>query len=393
MKNSFILIYLLISVSGCSGSKPELIETAYSNKSLEFNIDSLNIILTDELMHDYPYSSQYYDGKSHFFIGYNSSFHKLDIFNLSKRSYHYSLQLNHDGPSGVDSPWDFYIHNFDSIFYLTKRSNLILFNKSGKQVFNINLGRLEGKNVDEEIYGYKAHPIGFKLKYDKQYNRIFFNSYSLEHLPNKSEYYKTPFISFLDLESNKINTIPVVFPKIYLHTSSFLGEYFEPNVTFFQDLIIYSFAADPAIYTINLKNGQKMIYGGMSNKTSNSVSLLASKNYHEIEKRMVHLIENPYFYNIIPDIHRNIYYRLHSDGISFQKNESKFNSMSDKPEFLTVFDHEFKIIDEIELPLRMYNANSMFVTNEGLMIPFSHFQNPELDEKMLKFHIYKFKND
>lgn len=82
---------------------------------------------------------------------------------------------------------------------------------------------------------------------------------------------------------------------------------------------------------------------------------------------------------------------IHSGGVSFQIDEDEINTVSDKPIFLTVFDENFNILQEMKLPSKTYNALSMFVTKNGLHLPFSHYLNPDVDEEKLVFHVYKFK--
>ncbi|ERM84910.1 hypothetical protein P872_22885 [Rhodonellum psychrophilum GCM71 = DSM 17998] len=377
------LFFLLLM--GCTTrNESESAKTLYSDKKISFGIDTLTIKLNKELNFDYPYSSRFFDGSETYFVGYNSGLHKLDFFSLEGLKYSFSTILEKDGPNGMDDPWDFFIQSLDSIYYLGKDSKLTLLDTSGKVLSVFKLEDPMGN------YGYKANPITFKIFLNQEKNKMYLNSYSFSHLPNNHAYFKEPFVSFIDLRNSDMDTIPIQFPKIYLETDKILGEYMEPNVIFVDNRIIYSFPADPSIYTYNLTTKEKEVFGGESLNSKNSIEYMAPDDYHDIQKRIIHQIENTYFYNVVHDPFRKLFYRIHSGGVSFQIDEDDINSVFEKPIFLTVFDENFNILQEMELPSKTYNALSMFVTKSGLHLPFSHYLNQDVDEGKLVFHVYKF---
>lgn len=159
---------------------------------------------------------------------------------------------------------------------------------------------------------------------------------------------------------------------------------------FKNDSIIYSFPAEPDFYIYDISSAKLGKFRAESKISSNMVEMLPSESYSDINLRMIHLIENPFFHLLIPDQHRKLYYRLHTSGIPFTTDGQSFNYQADKNEFLMVFDEKLNVIQEIELPSKFYNTNSMFVGKEGLFIPYSHFLNPNLDEEKLQFHLFKF---
>lgn len=372
-------------VFACDSLRKDSILTAENSEyNITYSIDSISIGLKDLLKHDYPYASNYEGEEEIFFMGYNENTHKLDAFDLNEKNHLFSITLERDGPNGLGEPWDFYIHNLDSIFYLSKNNQLGILDRHGAILKKINLAR-----INSDI-GFKAHPIYFKIKYDKSSKRVYFNSYSYQYLPNQSQYYEEPFIAYYSFSDNLIYQLPLKFTDSYKKISGYLGEYFEPNVIVQNDSIIYSFPAESDIYFFNLRNEKSLQFSVKSKTVHDKVPPLPSETYRDINARLIHLIENPYFYPLIPDPHRNLFYRLHTAGIPYSFDGISYNYMSDKNEYLTVFDKDMNIIEELELPFKTYNTNSMFVTKEGLIFPFSHFQNPQIDEEKLQFHIYKF---
>lgn len=279
------LLFLLLM--GCTTrNESESAKTLYSDKKISFGIDTLTIKLNKELNFDYPYSSRFFDGSETYFVGYNSGLHKSDFFSLDDLKYSFSTILENEGPYGVDDPWDFFIQCLDSIYYLGKNSGLALLDTSGKVLNVFKLEDSEGK------YGFKANPITFKIFLNQEKNQMYLNSYSFNHLPNNPAYFKEPFVSFIDLGNSPIETMPIQFPKIYLEMNKILGEYMEPNVIFVENRIIYSFPADPSIYTYNLTTKAKEIFDGQSLHSNNSIEYMDSDDHHDIQKRIIHQIEN-----------------------------------------------------------------------------------------------------
>lgn len=386
MKNATksILFIVFVFVSCIENKKDSIIISKDSTIKLSYTIDTLSINLDGFLKHDYPYASHFENEKTNYFIGYNEISHKLDVFDLINKNYVTSIPIERDGPNGLDEPWDFYIHNLDSIFYLSKNGALVTLDMNGEVSKKANLSKIN------PYKGIKAHPISFKIYFDKERNRVYFNSYSYRYLPNEQGYYEEPFIAFYSFLDNKIHQLPLKFPDSYKKNNSYYGEYFEPNVFFKNDSIIYSFPAEPDFYIYDISSAKLGKFRAESKISSNMVEMLPSESYSDINLRMIHLIENPFFHLLIPDQHRKLYYRLHTSGIPFTTDGQSFNYQADKNEFLMVFDEKLNVIQEIELPSKFYNTNSMFVGKEGLFIPYSHFLNPNLDEEKLQFHLFKF---
>lgn len=388
MRFKFFTIILISTLVSC-GDRELKKETFYSDKIISYTVEELNIPINSDLNNDYPYSSLYLNGNSVYFIGFNAPNHKLDVFNLNQEKYEFSIYLETDGPNKVGDPWDFYVHNMDSIFYLDNSSNLHIIDRNARVLNSINL------NKQNSRLAYKASPISFKLHYSQVGRNVYFNSYSIKHLPKKSQYYQEPIITWINLENEKLNSFPITFPESYSKDGFFLGETMEPNVTFFSDEIFYSFPAEHFFYKYDIKNKSTEKYWAESSNTANEAKLMPADDYQDLNKRIVHRIENPYFYPLLKDPYRNLYYRIHFGDIPHKVDDlgTQFNSMTEKPEFLMVFDSEFKVITEIRLPFNRLSAQSCFVTNEGLFFPNNHYLNPDLSEDYLSFLVYKFENN
>lgn len=381
----FFILFLFFSC------KNDFNEDSYK-KTLTFSIDTISININDYQLFDYTYYSIYETDSLAYFYGYNQPLHSIDKFSLKGEKFLKSIPLNPDGPNSVDIPFDFYVHNEDSIFYYGSNYSLDIIDESGV-IINSNL--LESTRnftkLAEQNVGFLAHPIYHKLYFDSKINSVFFHSYSVESIPNNSKYYQTPILVEINLETAEVIDYPFYFPNPYQKEGEYLGEYMNPNIVVEDSLIIFSFPNSPVINVYDRKLDKLVSKEIKSRFTKNSVEPLPSETYSEIHLRLNHLIENPYFFRTLFDPYKNLYYRIHR-GEHPNPDLSLGNyNLSYTRDYLSVFDSDFNLLEEIELPAKTYNALLFFVTNEGLNLPYSHYLNPNLDENKLVFHTYKFK--
>lgn len=392
MKIRNVLIVILVLIFSCNGKEIE-----NGNKSqktyLSHQIEELTIDLNDSLMNDYPYSSRMVSAEGeHFFIGFNPPYHKLDIFNLDKMTFEFDIQLESDGPNGVMDPWDFYVVNFDSIYFLGEDSRLSLINRQGEISQDYNLNQMGAKGRESNTLGFKANPIMAKLHFDSDNNQIFFGAYSWKYSPTDLKYYDEPFISFLDLNTNEIELIDLEHPEIYKAENMNFGEAFDPNIVVLKDRIIYSFPIISDLFVYDRKTKETRHYPVSSEMSTRELFTLSKEEYRDIKNRLIARVENPYFYQVIVDEKNELYYRIYTSGIQYDSNDENFESLADKPVSIQILYTDFKLIKEIQLDQRIYNALSSFITPNGdLLVPKSNSLNQGLREDQLAFDRFVFK--
>ncbi|SIS74094.1 DUF4221 family protein [Belliella pelovolcani] len=394
MKIRNVCIVVLALIFSCQ-SKVSEDENNSKKTYLSHQIEELVIELNDSLMNDCPYSSRYIseDGQL-YLVGFNESYHKLDIFNLDQSKFEFDIPLEKEGPNAVIDPWDFYIVSFDSIYFLGKDSKLSLINKMGQVSQSYNLNETGANGREANTIGFKAHPILAKIHFDRTSNIIFFGAYSWKFPPFDLEYFDEPFLAFLDLNKEKIELILLEYPEIYKVEDRNFGEAFDPNIVFHEGKIIYSFPIVPDIFVYDMKTKIVESYPAKSDLNKIDLYTLNKEDYIDIQNRMIARIENPYYYHVIPDNKNDLYYRIHTAGIKYDLGNEEFGKGSDKSVYIQILDDDFDTIEEIELPKNTYDALSTFVNKEGdLLIPKTHYLNPDLKEDKLIFDkfIFKFK--
>lgn len=385
----FITIVFLFSCNGASNDDGFKSLRNY----VSHQIDELTIELKVSLMNDYPYSSRMVSAEGElFFIGFNPPYHKLDIFNLDKMTFEFDIQLESDGPNGVMDPWDFYVVNFDSIYFLGNDSRLSLINRQGEIFQDYYLNQMGALGRQSNTMGFKANPIIAKIHFDSDNNQIFFGAYSWKYSPTDLKYYDEPFLSFLDLNTNEIELIDLQYPEIYKAENKNFAEAFDPNIVVLKDRIIYSFPIISDLFVYDRKTKETRHYPVVSEMNTRDLFTLSKEEYRDIKNRLIARVENPYFYQVIVDEKNELYYRIYTSGIQYDSKDENFESLAEKPVFVQILDADFKLIKEIKLDQTIYNALSSFITPNGdLLVPSSNSLNQELREDQLAFERFIFK--
>jgi hypothetical protein len=380
----FILFFVFSCKNGAN-------EYGLKNLGLTYSIDTVSIGIKEFQLSDYSDYSIFTNDSLDYFYGYNKPRHRIDIFSLSDRKYLKSISLNTDGPDAVGSPFDFFIHKPDSIFFYGGNYSLDIINEQGVLVAKNLLSKTRNSSdFEKQKAGYLSDPISFKLYFDSVSNSVFFHSYSMESIPNQAKYYQLPILAEVNLDTGVAIEYPFNFPDSYLKEGEYLGEYMNPNIVIEDSLIIFSFPNSPEINVYERKSKQLVSKRIESGFTKNTVKSMRSETYSEMHLRLNHLIENPYFYKTVFDPFRNLFYRTHrGEHPNPDLNLGNLN-FSFTRDYLTVMDENLNLLEEIELPAHKYDALSFFVTIEGLYMPFSHYLNEEVREDKLVFHVYKF---
>lgn len=252
-------------------------------KSLTYSIDTVSIGVNEYQLVDYTYSSIFKTDSLDYLYGYNQPLHRIDIFSLSGKVFIKSIPLSTDGPNAVEPPFDFFVHNPDSIFYYGSNYSLDIITELGELVAkNILPSTRNVSGIGKQNVGYLSNPILFKLYFDSKSSSVFFHSYSMESIPNKAEYYQAPILVEINLETGEAKDYPFHFPDSYLLEGEYLGEYMNPNIAMEDSLIIFSFPNSPVINVYDRKHDKlvsKKIESGFTRMWSSQCQVELIQKY------------------------------------------------------------------------------------------------------------------
>ena len=152
-------------------------------------------------------------------------------------------------------------------------------------------------------------------------------------------------------------------------------------------MVVFNHKCSSNIYAYNVNTGKFSNFGGASKHTSDKWSLLDFEHSKYFDVR----VTNPVFSKVVYDKYRDLYYRLHNGGTSLKDEDGNSNSYMDKKVYLTVFNSEGQVTNEIPLPSPRYGLYDYAVSREGLVLnaKLDSIHN-QPDSYNLPFHIFKF---
>lgn len=370
---------LLLCISSCQTNKDsKLKENVYSDK-IDFNQKEVSFSPQTDILFlkEYYLSSCFHQDSTDVFVSYNYKRHALDFLDLKNGTIS-QTKLEPEGPKGITRINDIFVHNMDSI-WICGMQDIFLINKAGDLKKKIPLTVM----LDEEAViiqtNYAIATV--KLFFNKKRRSIFYTTASFSN--NVRKYIVNEL--FLD-GSDKINKYELAKSAAEPHIDGNYGYMQGPNVTFNEDKIIYNYPIEANVYVLDLNTGRNHIYGGRSKYTDN----MAHKNSTSggFEK---YDIENLHFYEVMYIPKYDLYCRLHLNGIEFDVNKNREELYSSKDIFLTVFNSEFEVVNELKLPSKRYSYLTAWCPlNNGFLIFANNFYlNTSASENEIIFDIYE----
>ena len=156
--------------------------------------------------------------------------------------------------------------------------------------------------------------------------------------------------------------------------------------------LVYSFHMDENIYATNIRTNEEKVISAPSRYIKKLNFIKYSDDREMVYKQF---LETSYYYNILYDKYRNVYYRFAIIGseITNHPGYSFFDICTNGFTTFSVItlDENFNIIGETLFPKHTYNPTIAFVHKNGLYISDSHILNPSFDEDILSFKCFTLK--
>lgn len=318
-------------------------------------------------------------------IDYNNKTHSLQIYSIDERKRKKTIPLLKDGPEAIDRVTGVCFVNEDSILLTTTspKRKVVLIDAKANLINQWEISdTLKYNNFLYDLYIYK----NFEITYRRGKLTVSISPYVPAELPACYQY---PYLVEYDLINRKVSANYGQFPfeadRIYLYS-----ELPKHTQTPLYDIVHFSGSHDLFCYDIDTKELKRVIrtkskYLPKEFKTLDSKVIIDNlqeeeKNFYVTQGRYDQLLYDPF---------RGLYYR-------FVKNPMDYRNMDGKPQWepdfkysVMILDPEFKLIDEIELPARVYNPSLAAITKEGLLISLNNPANQIIDEDHIYFTVFK----
>lgn len=336
---------LCLAFSSCSsGSR----KAAADDSHIGLTTKTLQIPSSDVLnLKSYYLSCTCRKDTSEWLYAYNYKEHALNRFDLHSLG-SMQIPLAVEGASAVVRPISgLYVCSPDSIWVYDAAQKALLLDGKGLVLRSVPLaaGLSSGQAVMiERNYAISTTP----LYYDAHRRSLLFGIRDASG----------PLVAFKAreyfLDTGRATDVPLPASVDVPHVAE--GDYADmsrPNLTFTAEKIVCNYPVESHIYVIDRRSGQTDVFEAPSRYTANKAEPCRSRtDYTQWER---HRVENPHFYELmyLPALGR--YVRLHTAGQMYDASKKLMDQLLEKRFFLTLFDHDFSVLGEEELPAHRYN--------------------------------------
>lgn len=325
------------------------------------------------------------------YLDYDTNGNKWNLMSLSLTNGEFMKRGSFDveGENGLTSEiQDFIYINNDSIIY-KNNAYLMLCNSNGKieKRFKINY------TDTGHFYLYNSYPYS-RLTYDAARKKLYLSCKykSQYHSFYEREFYESPStIASFSLSDEKLEFFHTEYPSLFKRDGVFFG-FLTTNAWTFDgnDQIVNSFHVDPNLYLYNIKNKGTQMKGA---KSKYMTGLTKSMNYNmrkDFEERRIHMLTESYYYSILFDRYKNLYYRIFCLPMQHKISDDVFLQEEHKAFSIEIFDEKFNYIKEIKLDPTIYLKSFCFVGKKGLYISTNSCLNPNRENNAHNFDVFVF---
>jgi hypothetical protein len=293
----------------------------------------------------------------------NTLTNTLYRFNLKNLNLNSNVKLATHGNEGVGRIEGFYHHNNDSIFLYSSKSRLLsLIDVNGRIITKHKLIK-EGKD-------YMVPSIENEMPMKYHLGKIFINCWGSNKEYYKNENYPESLIGVLDLNDSSMN-YHIAYPQKYTQGIWGIQAYPMYNVWRSDKTIICSFPIDGSIYLFDVNNYSIKAIQGRSINHQEVYPLSTKDSKIELPNVLAearhYLSQNTYAYLFANDQYLiRVYLKAMNDESldNFFKGNQVIQNAS-----LIIFDYEFNIISEVDMPSKDYLFHLSFFANDEFYIP------------------------
>ena len=333
-KSYLFLFFMGICLSGCNKEPKQVIIIDMDEAISRF--DTISIEINSDLMGKYE---RWSISKDKMFVAYHHLLHKIDVFDLSKNIFSYSINLEREGPNGilfvndVMKIGDEFFIDGNNYFYRITQGGLITSKKDLKGL-QIDGYSFHAKSQGPQIGNYSE----ISIDYEKQcvYKPIY------KYLENGALDFKSPFMCSIDIADWKLVVFELEYPQLFIENYPDIGFLGGGYLLRNEDLLICQFPGLNTIFTYKKGNNRSKAYEPeIFNKNPMIIKLDdygSDSFWAEVNGREL----SPRFLNIKYDNSTNSYFRMH-------KTKAKSDDIFDADYFLVKMNNKFETVAQYNL--------------------------------------------
>ena len=372
MKKQWFFIVLGVSIlflatSGCTGGKGKKTEAT----GPEF--DTLTVPVGDSYylqayVAPFCYSTTAeIDGKD-YLIGYNEKIHAVDFIDLTDKKPARRVQLQKDGPEGVQALWGLDYYRGD--VFIETMTGYFLVDSAGQIKKKISKSEITDGFPDYRIW--KPNMIlwmMYKFVFFDRENGIF--AVPLYPADLNAQIPSSPLLIVrVSLADGKvIDRIEAPYPEALKKRAKW-GALNDLNICMHGNELLFNYAASSDVYRCDLSSGE-ITRMEMPSQYTDNVFMPQEEASLDVNQASVNA---GYYFPLQYDPYRNVYWRLHLG------NTARRAAYMDRPYVVTEISSDLKKIREIEIPASGLNLyTNLLISRNGVLLPYYY----GLDENSL----------
>ncbi len=297
------------------------------------------------------------------FLAYHPLSHSLDWMDWSQKDAPLSrrLQLDREGPRGIETVESLHFHHPDTIFLLGSY-HLYIIDEMGEIRYKtpINLEGSDFEGIDfSDFYLHARGKSGTDIYYNTLERSLYLgckrSRYDQFSIP---EHYTAPIAAKLDLRSGKVSLLDLHYPEAFREQS--YGLLNRPNLAFFDDRIVYNFKISSKVYVYNLASGTLSTYPCPSRYAAEEAQPFRG-NTGDPDQLVAHVQASPDYGKLIYDPYNDWYYR--NILVPDEARPGK------KKQILSIIGPDFTVAKEVLVPRQTLTYSGLMPTSAGLLAP------------------------
>ncbi|SFT47034.1 protein of unknown function [Algoriphagus locisalis] len=382
MKSAFLNLTLAILFSliyACSPSKES------AEKSLvDFQVEALTIPIGPEV-DPYTKTMQYFAGGLYWHNENRSSISKIDLANKTIEEV---IKYDYEGPRGVGSTSGFHFIHKDTIIIPSAGPVLYILPIASEEIQRLDLSKFNENYTHTISLTRNSKPmysLGSNLILNQQFNYRTPSEVTEESLSNFF-----PFIT-IDYYGNKSHKIPFNFT-----IESFDNKLNDPTykVAYNENFLYTMTSYSNRLYKINLEDYSTQEFDLHTNlipKFTNNYFTKEDKLSRSLDINMELYLSEPQNFGLLKDPYKKLLYRMTWPGSGVPEGISPMKFVITPSHFiLSVYDENFELKYEFELPEYEYIPHQYFVSEAGLHLFGNHPDHPDSKEDQLVIHTFDF---
>ncbi|SFT47084.1 protein of unknown function [Algoriphagus locisalis] len=381
MKSAFlnlILATLFSLIYACSPSKES------AEKSLmDFQVEELTIPIGPEV-DPYTMALQYVDGD---LFWHNKNRSTISKINLASRKVSEYIRYESEGPQGVGNIVGFYVFDQNKIAFPGRGRLVSIYDMETNEVVKIKLSDFSPDYTDTKSLTRFTSIFHFWNNKLILPQIIYFrNSYEMQEGLKKFSPFLKLNLSDFTVETTSYRLSKSNFGNIYNDPSILLG--YNLNETYI--LPFYSHRLD--VFNINSnKTKSYQLQSNLIPEFTNIFFLNEARVNQSIEQNIREVLSEPQNLGMLVDPNKNLLYRMTWPGTGVPEGISSIKFDATPSHFiLSVYDENFELKYEFELPEYEYIPHQYFVSEKGLHLFGNHPDHPDSKEDQLVIHTFDF---